>query len=356
MRELIRAMDSISGMSYIITLANADAGGRVINDIWREEGRKRDNWLVVPSLGVIKYLSAMKYSRVVIGNSSSGIVEAPSLGIPSVNVGDRQKGRMMAESVVACLPEWKCIQQAIQTALQPEFRERAKKVQSPFGNGDTSALIEKHLMDYLDDQMRKAYFSPDRSEENGLSGDLMWYLWLGPDSPLFGKEKMTTFERLFIDDKATHKEPARPYYKMNNERWLAEKILKEFNLDPNTARILNGHVPVKIKNGESPIKGGGLIYVIDGGISKAYQKDTGIAGYTLIYNSRGMMLAEHKPYKPINPDGTQEFTSPTMKIVYTLPERKVIMDTDSGRGLVEQVNDLMELIRAFKEGLVKEEA
>ena len=149
-RELIRAMDSISGMSYIITLANADAGGRVINDIWREEGRKRDNWLVVPSLGVIKYLSAMKYSRVVIGNSSSGIVEAPSLGIPSVNVGDRQKGRMMAESVVSCLPEWKCIQQAIQTALQPEFRERAKKVQSPFGNGDTSALIEKHLMDYLD--------------------------------------------------------------------------------------------------------------------------------------------------------------------------------------------------------------
>jgi fructose-1,6-bisphosphatase-3 len=115
-------------------------------------------------------------------------------------------------------------------------------------------------------------------------------------------------------------------------------------------------VPVKIKNGESPIKGGGLIYVIDGGISKAYQKTTGIAGYTLIYNSRGMMLAEHKPYKPINPDGTQEFTSPTMKIVYTLPERKVIMDTDSGRGLVEQVNDLMELIRAFKEGLVKEEA
>ena len=217
-------------------------------------------------------------------------------------------------------------------------------------------LSGKHLMDYLDDQMRKAYFSPDRSEENGLSGDLMWYLWLGPDSPLFGKEKMTTFERLFIDDKATHKEPARPYYKMNNERWLAEKILKEFNLDPNTARILNGHVPVKIKNGESPIKGGGLIYVIDGGISKAYQKDTGIAGYTLIYNSRGMMLAEHKPYKPINPDGTQEFTSPTMKIVYTLPERKVIMDTDSGRGLVEQVNDLMELIRAFKEGLVKEEA
>ena len=109
--------------------------------------------------------------------------------------------------------------------------------------------------------------------------------------------------------------------------WLAEKILVEFNLDPQTARILNGHVPVKIKNGESPIKGGGLIYVIDGGISKAYQKTTGIAGYTLIYNSRGMMLAEHKPYQPLKEDGTQEFSAPTMSIVYTLPERKYIIDT-----------------------------
>ena len=216
-------------------------------------------------------------------------------------------------------------------------------------------LKGKRLMDYLDDQVRKAYFSPDKSEEIGLSGDLMWFLWLGGDSPLFGKEKMTTFERLFIEDKATHKEPTRPYYKHINERWLAEKILEEFDLDPNTARILNGHVPVKIKNGESPIKGGGLIYVIDGGISKAYQKTTGIAGYTLIYNSRGMMLAEHKPYKPLNPDGTQEFTSPNMTIVYTLPERKSIIDTDSGKALAEQVQDLQELIRAFKEGLIKEE-
>ncbi|MBR6224818.1 MAG: fructose-bisphosphatase class III, partial [Firmicutes bacterium] len=184
---------------------------------------------------------------------------------------------------------------------------------------------------------------------------LMWFLWLGGDSPLFGKEKMTTFERLFIEDKATHKEPTRPYYKYINERWLAEKILVEFNLDPQTARILNGHVPVKIKNGESPIKGGGLIYVIDGGISKAYQKTTGIAGYTLIYNSRGMMLAEHKPYQPIKADGTQEFTAPNMTIVYTLPERKSIIDTDAGKRLVDQVDDVMELINAFKEGLIKEE-
>ncbi len=215
-------------------------------------------------------------------------------------------------------------------------------------------LSGKKLMDYLDDQVRKAYFSPDASEEIGLSGDLMWFLWLGGDSPLFGKEKMTTFERLFIEDKATHKEPTRPYYKHINERWLAEKILVEFGLDPSTARILNGHVPVKIKNGESPVKGGGLIYVIDGGISKAYQKTTGIAGYTLIYNSRGMMLAEHKPYQPLKEDGTQEFTAPTMSIVYTLPERKYIIDTDSGKELADQVQDMMDLIDAFKKGQLKE--
>lgn len=213
----------------------------------------------------------------------------------------------------------------------------------------------KQLFDYLDDQVRKAYFSPNKSEGTGYSGDLMWYLWLGSDSPLFGKEKMTTFERLFVEDKASHKEPTRPYYQFINEKWLAEKILHEFGLDPRTARILNGHVPVKIKNGESPIKGGGLLYVIDGGISKAYQKQTGIAGYTLIYNSRGMILAEHKPYQPLQPDGTQEFSSPKMTIVYSLPERKQIIDTDGGKILAREVDDLMELLEAYQKGQIKEE-
>ena len=104
---------------------------------------------------------------------------------------------------------------------------------------------------------------------------------------------MTTFERLFIADKTTHKEFTRPYYKLINKRETCEKIIREFDLDPANAKILNGHVPVKIKDGESPIKGGGLLYVIDGGISKAYQKQTGIAGYTFIFNSRFMALAEH---------------------------------------------------------------
>lgn len=216
-------------------------------------------------------------------------------------------------------------------------------------------LRGKALMDYLDDQVRKAYFAPRKSGETGRSGDIMWYLWLGGDSPLFGKEKMTTFERLFIADKSTHKEPTRPYYRLIKERAACEKILREFGLDPRTAKILNGHVPVKIKDGESPIKGGGLLYVIDGGISKAYQKQTGIAGYTFIFNSRFMALAEHKPYSPLQPDGTQEFHSPVMKTVETMPERLLIVDTDQGAVLVEKVRDLEDLIEAFKEGLIKEE-
>ena len=212
----------------------------------------------------------------------------------------------------------------------------------------------KQLMDYLDAQLRKAYFEPEEGKDPGTSGNLMWYLWLGGNSPVFGKEKMTTFERLFIADKATHKEPVRPYYRLIKTRESCEKILREFDLDPRTAKILNGHVPVKIKDGESPIKGGGLLYVIDGGISKAYQKQTGIAGYTFIFNSRFMALAEHQPYQPLQADGSQEFHSPVMQIVQTLPERLLIIDTDQGAEIVQRVEDLKELVKAYKKGLVKE--
>lgn len=212
----------------------------------------------------------------------------------------------------------------------------------------------KNLMDYLDEKVRDAFYTPRGFKERSLRGDLMWYLWLGKDSPLFGKEKMTTFERLFIDDKASHKEPTRPYYKIIKDRAPAEKILREFGLDPSRGKILNGHVPVKIKDGESPIKGGGILYVIDGGISKAYQKQTGIAGYTFIFNSRFMALAEHKPYSPLKPDGTQEFFSPSVQIVYNLPERMLILDTDKGKELVSQVEDMEDLCEAYRRGLIKQ--
>ncbi len=212
----------------------------------------------------------------------------------------------------------------------------------------------KALMDHLDKMIRASYFYPETVKKYGRPGDIMWYLWLGKDSPLFGKEKMTTFERVFIADKAAHKEPIRPYYKLISRRDFCEKILIEFGLDPSRSKILNGHVPVKIKDGESPIKGGGLLYVIDGGISKAYQKQTGIAGYTFIFNSRFMALAEHKPYSPLKPDGTQVFNSPIVKTVETLPERILVIDTDQGRELQRRADNVKALAEAFRAGVIKE--
>lgn len=219
-------------------------------------------------------------------------------------------------------------------------------------NGVTAS--GKEYMDYLDSQVRKAYFSPDESEETGRSGDLMWYLWLGSKSPLFGKDQMTTFERCFVADKKTHKEHTVPYYKLINRKDICEKIITEFGLNPKTAIILNGHVPVKIKDGESPVKGGGKLIVIDGGMSKAYQKQTGIAGYTFIFNSRYMALSEHKPYSPLKKDGTQEFHTPVIRTVRTLEKRMLVKDTDLGKILQREVEELKELVKAYRTGKLKE--
>lgn len=212
----------------------------------------------------------------------------------------------------------------------------------------------KAYMDYLDTQVRNAYFNPDESEETGRSGDLMWYLWLGSKSPLFGKDQMTTFERCFVADKKTHKEHTVPYYKLRDSRELCEKILIEFGLDPKNSIILNGHVPVKIKDGESPVKGEGKLVVIDGGMSKAYQKQTGIAGYTFIFNSRFMALSEHKPYSPLKADGTQEFHAPIIRTVKTLEKRMLVKDTDLGVELQREVDELKELVSAYRNGRLKE--
>ena len=148
--NLIKAMDAIPGMAYIITLANADAGGRAINDIWIREGERRSNWLVVPSLGVMRYLSAVKNAKLVIGNSSSGLIEAPSLGVPTINIGDRQKGRMLADSVICCEPICEDIIRAIEKGLDDDFQTNAKHVSSPFGDGTTSSQIEKHILDFME--------------------------------------------------------------------------------------------------------------------------------------------------------------------------------------------------------------
>lgn len=210
------------------------------------------------------------------------------------------------------------------------------------------------LMKHLDRELRDAYFNPPEGKTRAEAANLMWYLWLGPDSPLFGKDKMTTFERLFIADKATHKERAVPYYRLINRKDICVKLIRDFGLDPSKGKILNGHVPVKIKDGESPIKGEGMLYIIDGGISKAYQKTTGIAGYTFIFNSRFMALSEHQPYEALQPDGSQVFHTPNVKTVYHLPERMMIVDTDTGRMLQEQIDDLEQLNAEYRKGTIKE--
>lgn len=217
-------------------------------------------------------------------------------------------------------------------------------------NGETHSGLA--YMDYLDAQVRKAFFNPDKPE--GKDADLMWYLWLGSKSPLFGKDQMTTFERCFIADKKTHKEHTVPYYSLINRKDICEKILKEFGCVWPTSIILNGHVPVKIKDGESPVKGGGKLFIIDGGISKAYQKTTGIAGYTFIFNSRFMALSEHKPYSPLQEDGTQEFHSPLIRTVQTLPKRMLVRDTDQAEDLEREVDELKALVAAYRNGEFKE--
>lgn len=206
----------------------------------------------------------------------------------------------------------------------------------------------KALLDKLDEIANKAYFMQP-GEEKDYAADYMWYLWSGARSPLYGKDKMAFFERYFLDDKKLHKENYNAYYHFSEQAEVCGWILEMFGLDPERGHIINGHVPVKIKNGEKPVKAGGKLFVIDGGISKAYQKATGIAGYTLIYDSHSLNLAEHKPFIA----GESEHT-PEIHLVERLERRANISDTDKGAELLEQINDLRELLRAYRSGEIKE--
>lgn len=219
---------------------------------------------------------------------------------------------------------------------------------------DGKTLSGKAYMDYLDKIVREAYFNPQNFEEIGYNGDIMWNLWLSATSPLFGKDQMTTLERCLIGDKKTHKEHTVPYYKLIEKEEICNKILVEFGLDPDKSIVLNGHVPVKIKDGESPIKGGGKLFIIDGGMSKAYQKTTGIAGYTFFINSNYMALAEHKPYSPLKADGTQVFHSPEISIVRKMKNRILVVDTDLGKELLREREELRALVDAYRQGTLKE--
>lgn len=206
----------------------------------------------------------------------------------------------------------------------------------------------RELMDYLDRQIQNAYFLPEDSPQKVEARDFMWYLWGGSKSPLYGKEKMTTFEHYFVNDPALWKENMNPYYRLSQKEDVCNRILEEFGLPREGAHIINGHVPVKIKDGEKPVKANGKLFIIDGGLSKAYQSKTGIAGYTLIFNSNHLALAEHKPF---NPDTE---STPKVYIVEAMKRRVMVADTDNGKALAGRIDDLKELVAAYREGILKE--
>lgn len=209
-------------------------------------------------------------------------------------------------------------------------------------------------MDALERKVRSAYYDYPVGQGREEAASIMWFLWLAKESPLFGKDKMTTFERLFIDDKTTHKENKIPYYKLIDRQDICEKILVDFGLNPETGMILNGHVPVKYKDGEQPVKGGGKLLVIDGGISKAYQKTTGIAGYTAISTSKHFYLAEHSPYEPIDAEGNQVFHNPVMHMIREFPKRVSVKESDQGDDLKVQLADLVLLFEEYRKGTIEE--
>ena len=204
----------------------------------------------------------------------------------------------------------------------------------------------KALLDKLGELVIQAYFG--RGEEKDYACDLMWYLWCGPKSPLYGKDKMAFFERGLLSDRSLHTENYNAYYTFSEKAEVCSVLLEHFGLDPEKGHIINGHVPVKIKNGESPVKAGGKLYVIDGGISKAYQSTTGIAGYTLIYDSHSLNLAEHKPFV----EGEYGST-PTIHLVEKLEQRANIADTDRGNEINDRISDLHQLLEAYRAGLIK---
>ena len=212
----------------------------------------------------------------------------------------------------------------------------------------------RFLMDYCDARARRGYYAPEGSAERQNGQDFLWYLWCGRLSPLFGRSAMTTFERLYVADPATHEEVKDPYYTWYNDEAACRRILAEFGL-PGTSHIVNGHVPVREKNGESPIKGGGRLVVIDGGFCRAYHEKTGIAGYTLVYSSRSMSLRTHQPFESAEKAVSENLDIISQKnILETENHRILVEDTDEGEVLRERVHDLKQLVTAYQLGWIKE--
>ena len=216
------------------------------------------------------------------------------------------------------------------------------------------AYSGRALMDYCDERARRGYFAPEGSAARQSGQDFLWYLWCGKLSPLYGRSAMTTFERLYVEDASTHTEVKDPYYTWYNEEAVCRRILAEFGL-PGTSHIVNGHVPVQEKKGESPIKGGGRLVVIDGGFCRAYHEKTGIAGYTLVYSSRTMSLRTHQPFESAEKAVNENLDILSQKnILETENHRILVEETDEGETLREKVHDLKQLVRAYQLGWIKE--
>lgn len=212
----------------------------------------------------------------------------------------------------------------------------------------------RELMDQMDSYARKGFFYKD-SQEKEFGMDMMWYLWTGKCSSLFGKDDMTTYERYFISDKNTHVENKNPYYTLRENEEICNKIFNEFGLDYDQSHIITGHVPVESKKGESPIKAGGKILVIDGGFSRAYQGKTGIAGYTLIYNSYTLQLVAHEPFSSAEDAIKKESDIlSTSVVVEDIARRMYVKDTLEGEKIQGEIDDLKMLVLAYKKGLIKE--
>ena len=214
-------------------------------------------------------------------------------------------------------------------------------------------LCGRRLMDFFDRWARLGYFAPNTSPERERGRDLLWFLWCGKDSPLCARKRITTFERLLIDDKTTHKEPKNAYYRAWTDEKISDMILKEFSLSAQRCHIINGHIPVN--KGENPIKAGGKLIVIDGGLSKAYHAKTGIAGYTLIYNADGMKISAHEPFSDKNTAVKYNKDILSETTVFEEVRNKIrIRDCDEGKDIRDKISDLVILLRGYENGKFKE--
>ena len=213
----------------------------------------------------------------------------------------------------------------------------------------------KSLLDICEKFARDAYYVRRGNPERDYGQDFLWFLWCGRFSPLYGKNKMTTFERYFLDEEEPKEEIKDAYYKLYENPEICDKILAEFGIDPDSyCHIINGHVPVKLKKGESPVKAGGKLLVIDGGMAKAYQPQTGIAGYTLLFNSHGLLLSAHEAFESVERAIKDEKDMhSTLDTIDFAQKRLLVEDTDTGKRIQKKINALHALVDAYRKGIVK---